>query len=134
MANECIPLYELGYDLTALAGAAITGKTFVKVSSALSPGSPAARTDFTSVGVVTATAGVKTLGVAAYDAASGARVAVIGGPGTVVPVTCRAAVTAGTDVESNASGQAITRTTGTPVGHALTTTAGAGQDLFVKLY
>ena len=80
------------------------------------------------------TAGAKALGVAAYDVASGARGPVIVGPGHVVPVTCGAAVTAGSEVEANASGQAITKSAGVALGLALSTTTGSGQDLFVKLY
>ena len=63
----------------------------------------------------------RALGVAAYDVASGARVPVIVGPGHVVPVTCGAAVTAGSEVEANASGQAITKSAGVALGLALST-------------
>ena len=134
MANECIPLYRPGADLTCTAGGAITGKTFVKVSAALVAGNPASNVDSTLLTVVTDTAGAKDLGVADYDVASGARVPVIVGPGHVVPVTCGAAVTAGSEVEANASGQAITKSAGVALGLALSTTTGSGQDLFVKLY
>lgn len=134
MANECIPLYRPGADITCLAGGAITGKTFVKVSAALVAGNPSQNVDSTLLTVVTCTAGAKAFGVASYDVASGSRVPVIAGPGQVVPVTSGAAVTAGTEVEVNASGQAITLSTGKAAGIALSTTSGSGQDLYVKLY
>lgn len=133
MANECIPLYRPGQDLTGVASGAIIGKTFVKVASALVAGNPVANTNATLLGVSTATAGAKVFGVAVNDAASGSRLPVIHGPGHVVPVTSGAAVEAGAEVESNASGQAVTLTTGKSAGVALSTTTGSGQDLFVQL-
>ncbi|HOW00562.1 MAG TPA: DUF2190 family protein [Rhodoglobus sp.] len=134
MANECIPLYRPGSDITAVAGGAITGKTFVKVSAGLNPGNPVTGTSSTLVTVVTNTAAGKAFGVATYDAASGARLPIICGPGNVVPVTSGAAVTAGAEVESDASGRAITLAAGKPLGMALSASTGAGQDLFVRLY
>ena len=134
MANECIPLYRPGADITAVAGGAITGKTFVKVSAGLNPGNAVTGTSATLVTVVTNTAAGKAFGVATYDAASGARLPIICGPGRVVPVTSGAAVAAGAEVESDASGRAITLAAGKPLGMALSASTGAGQDLFVRLY
>lgn len=134
MANECIPLYRPGSDITAVAGGAITGKTFVKVSAGLNPGNAVTGTSSTLVTVVTNTAAGKAFGVATYDAASGARLPIICGPGHVVPVTSGAAVAAGAEVESDASGRAITLAAGKPLGMALSASTGAGQDLFVRLY
>ena len=59
MANECIPLYRPGADISCTAGGAITGKTFVKVSAALAAGNPASNVDSTLLTVVTDTAGAK---------------------------------------------------------------------------
>ena len=70
MANECIPLYRPGADVTCVTTGAVTGKTFVAQSAALTTG---------LISVATATAAGAVFGVAAYDAASGARVAVIRG-------------------------------------------------------
>jgi len=133
VANECIPLYRPGADITCIAGGAITGKTFVKVSVGLNPGNPSSNVDSTLATVVTNTAATRAFGVAVADAASGARVAVITGPGHVVPVTCGAAVAAGAEVESNATGQAITLAAGKVLGYAVSATTAAGQDLFVRL-
>lgn len=135
MANECIPIYRPGADVTCLTTAAVTGKTFVNVSGPLVVGNPAAGTDATLIRVATAAAGARAFGVAVYDAASGARVPVITqGGGHVVPVTCGAAITAGAEVECNASGKAITLATGKALGKAVSTTTAADTDVFVQLY
>ena len=127
MANECIPLYQPGKHLTAtVAGAAVTGKTFVDISGAtLNPATGAL------ISVATATAAGKILGVAAFDAGLAARLSVIGEG--VVPVTAGAAITAGAEVEVGASGKAITLASGKAVGRALTTAAN-NADVYVRLY
>jgi hypothetical protein len=38
MANECIPLYRPGLDITAVTTGAVVGKTFVDYSAALTTG------------------------------------------------------------------------------------------------
>ena len=134
MANECIPIYRPGADITCQTTAAVTGKTFVNITGPLVAGNPSANTDSTLIRVAPAAAGVKSFGVATYDAASGARVAVIVGPGHVVPVTCGAAITAGAEVEVNAAAKAITKAAGVAVGRAVSTTTAADTDVFVQLY
>lgn len=127
MANECIPLYQPGKHLTAtVAGAAVTGKTFVDISGAtLDPATGAL------ISVATATAAGKILGVAAFDAGLAARLSVIGEG--VVPVTAGAAITAGVEVEVGTGGKAITLASGKAVGRALTTAAN-NADVYVRLY
>jgi hypothetical protein len=72
------------------------------------------------------------VGMAATDAASGAKVQVIGLQGNVVELTASAAVTAGAVVEpSLTAGQVKVRTSGTRVGVALTTAAGSPLKLRV---
>lgn len=126
MANEAIPLFRPGSDVTCLTTAAVTGKTFVDVSATV---------DSTTglIKVATASAGARALGVATYDAASGARVPVIAGPGTIVYVTAGAAVTAGAEVEVGTSGKAITLASGKAVGKSLSTGAN-NADMLVRLY
>lgn len=125
MANECIPLYRPGQDVTATAGAAITGKTFVDWSVGITTGLGT---------VVTATAAGKVAGVAAYDAASGARVAVIRGKGQIVPVTAgTGGVTALAEVEVGTGGKVVPSASGVKVGRALST-ATANNDALVELY
>jgi hypothetical protein len=84
--------------------------------------------------VNTASSAGKVAGVAAYDAASGSRVAVIRGKGTIVPLTCGAGgVTALAEVEVGASGRPVTFSAGVKVGRALSTAA-AGAQIWVELY
>jgi hypothetical protein len=129
MANECIPLYRPGADLTCLTTGAVTGKTFVDISAAPSPALSAGG----NIRVNTATAAGTVLGVAAYDAASGARVPVISGKGVVVPVTAGGTIAYGAEVEVGSSGRAVTLAAGKAVGRALE--AGTnGNDIFIRLY
>ena len=126
MANECIPLYQIGKHLTATVATAVTGKTFVDISGAtLNPATGAL------ISVAPATAAGKVLGVAAFDAAVGAQVLAIGEG--VVPVTAGAAITAGAEVEVGTGGKAITLASGKAVGRALTTAAN-NADVYVRLY
>lgn len=127
MANESIPLQEVG-PVTCRTTAAVTGKRFVDVSGA------AVVSTGVLPGVAHATAAGKVFGVAARDAASGTNVQVEVRPGTILPVTCSAAVTAGAEVEVATGGKAVTKTSGVAAGIAITTTSAADTDLFVKLY
>lgn len=126
MANECIPLYRPGADLTALTTGAVTGCTFVDISA----------TRDTSTGLVkiaTATAAGKTFGVAAYDAASGAKVSVIRNKGAIVPVLFGGTVAAGAEVEVGSGGKAVVLASGSPRGRAIET--GANNVVsFIELY
>jgi hypothetical protein len=125
MANEAIPLFRPGSDVTCLTTAAVTGKTFVDVSATV---------DSTGmIKVATAAAGARALGVATYDAASGARVPVICGPGTIVFVTGGAAITAGAEVEVGTGGKVITLASGKAVGKSLGTGAN-NTDTLIRLY
>jgi hypothetical protein len=113
MANECIPLYRPGLDITAVTTGAVTGKTFVEYSAATAAG--------------------KVAGVAAYDAASGARVAVIRGKGQIVPVTAGGTITALAEVEVGSGGKAVAFSAGVKVGRALS--AGTNNnEVIVELY
>lgn len=126
MANEAIPLFRPGSDVTCLTTAAVTGKTFVDISATV---------DATTglLKVATAAAGARALGVAAYDAGSGARVPVIAGPGTIVYVTGGAGITAGAEVEVGTGGKVITLASGKAVGKSLGTGAN-NTDTLIRLY
>lgn len=128
MANDCIPLYRPGADITAQTTAAVTGKTFVDVSGPVNP------VDGTLLRVKPASAGGTAVGVAVSDAPNGARVAVIAGPGHVVPVTAAGAITAGAEVAAAAGGKATTASGAGAVGRAWSTTTAADTDVFVELY
>ncbi|MBD8477574.1 capsid cement protein [Microbacterium sp. CFBP 8794] len=125
--NETIPLYRPGDDVTATASGAITGKTFVDISAGVNA---AAGTTLT---VVTATAAGATVGVASRDTASGAKLHVLRGKGSVVPVTAGGNIAVGADVEVGANGRAVTLAAGKPRGRAWSTGA-AGSDVFIELY
>jgi len=124
MANECIPLYRPGQDITAVTTGAVTGKTFLDYSAAMTTGLPS---------VNTATAAGKVCGVAAYDAASGSRVAVIRGKGQIVPVTAGGTIAALAEVEVGATGRPVTFSAGVKVGRALTAGT-SGNQMYVELY
>lgn len=124
MANECIPLYRPGNDVTCVTTAAVTGKTFVAQSAAMTTG---------LISVAPATAAGAVFGVASYDAASGARVAVIRGSKSIVPVTAGGTIAYGAEVEVGAGGKAVTLAAGVAVGVAVS--AGANNaDVYVSLY
>lgn len=124
MANECIPHYRPGADITAVTTAAVTGKTFVDLSAALTTGLPS---------VAPATAAGKTVGVAARDAASGARVPIIRGKGSIVPVTAGGTIAYGAEVEIGSGGKAVTIASGRAVGRAWSAGT-ASNDVIIELY
>jgi hypothetical protein len=125
MANESIPLFEDGSSPTCVAGAAITGKRFVKVAGTRSADG--------LITVVPAAAGDKVFGVAYQDAAIGTRVVVWAEPGMIVPVkTGAVALTAGVEVQSDATGQAIVLAAGKSAGVVVEDSA-IGADVMVAL-
>jgi hypothetical protein len=126
VANECIPLFRPGGDLTGLATAAITGKRLVQVS---------ATRDATTglLKVAHATAAGRALGVAVKDTASGDRLSIVSGPGVIAPVTAGGTIAFGAEVEVGTSGQVVTLASGKAVGFAVE--AGTnGNDIFIRLY
>lgn len=127
MANESIPLYRPGADLTATAGGAIVGKTFVDISAAVNAATG------TPIAVVTATAAALSVGVASRDTAPGAKLHVLRGVGSVVPVTAGGTIAAGAEVEVGASGRAVTIAAGKARGRAWSA-ATVGTDVFIELY
>jgi len=126
MANEVIPLFRPGQDITAVAGGAISGGTCVLWSAALS--------STTGLGsVVTATAAGPITGVAMYDAASGGRVAIGRGRGLVLPIIAGAAITALAEVEVGTGGKVVTKASGVAIGRALATGSN-NNPVMVDLY
>lgn len=130
-ANECIPYYKPGADITAVPTAAVTGKRFVVISANRAAG-PAlnASTGGGNIQVAPAGAGARAIGVAARDQVVGKHVRVI--REGVVPVTAGAVITAGQEVESNAAGQAVPLATGKSLGVALSGAA-SGADAQIAL-
>jgi hypothetical protein len=128
MANECIPLFRPGTDISATASAAVTGKRFVEWTAGFSLTTPS-----TLPTVAHATAAGKVAGVAAYDAAINTRGAVIRGKGTIVPVTALGNITALAEIEVGTGGKATTFSAGVKVGRALSAGT-ADADVWVELY
>lgn len=128
MANECIPLFRPGQDVSATASAAVTGKRFVDWTGYFSLTTPS-----TLPTAAHATAAGKIAGVAAYDAASGSRVAIIRGKGQIVPVTAAGSITAGAELEVGTAGKATTFSAGVKVGRALSA-GSTDTDMWVELY
>lgn len=78
-------------------------------------------------------AGDKAIGVARWDAAAaGDVVGVLGVPGMIVPVVAGGAIVAGTEVQSDANGAAITLAAGKATGYAVS--ASVGGIVYVRLY
>jgi hypothetical protein len=91
------------------------------------------RHDHRLIKVATATAAGLSFGVAAYDAASGARVPVIRGKGSIVPVTAGGTIAFGAEVEVGTGGKAVTIASGKARGRAVE--AGTnGNDVMIELY
>lgn len=124
-ANECIPFYRPGADLTAVADTAVTGKRFVDIAGD-APADAALLIEH-------ATAAGDKIGVAAHDIAAGEYGHVISAPGEVVPVTATGAIAAGAEVEVGANGTAATLAAGVAVGRCLTGALDAA-DAKIKLY
>src|SRR5205085_10299052 len=105
-ANECRPSYRPGRDISCYVTSTVTGKRLVAIAGNRQAG-PGLNTS-TSGGnysVAPAGDGVKGFGVAVYDGAVGDIIPVISGPGTAVPVTASANITAGAEVEITSGGQ-----------------------------
>jgi hypothetical protein len=130
--NVATQYFETG-DVSFRATANVTGKRFVAPSGDVT-GGPGLSTDNENMyRMAHCGAGLKPAGVAKYDVASGAKGGVHGQPGKIVPVTTGAAITAGQQVQSDASGQAIVLAAGVPAGLAMSGAA-LGADCQVKLY
>jgi hypothetical protein len=125
--NESIPFRKPNNEATVTTTAAVTGKRFVGLSTAISLIGD-------NVKVTHATAGSRPYGVSGFDAPSGSTVLLVHtGPGMEVPVTADGSITAGTEVEVGTAGKAKTLASGRPAGLALSTAAD-GADVRVKLY
>lgn len=127
MANECIPLYRPGADLTVTASANVIGKRFVDITGGVKA------SDGTLMKAGPAQPAGNALGVAVRDAVANTRVAVILGPGHVVPVTAGGGLTAGDEVEVGTDGKAVKLASGKAQGRALSD-ATTDTDVFVQLY
>lgn len=127
MSNETIPLYRPGDDVTATASAAVVGKTFVDITAGVNAASG------TPITVATATSASLSVGVASRDTASGAKLHVLRGKGSVVPVTAGGTIAVGAEVEVGSNGRAVTLASGKARGRAWSAGT-SGNDVFIELY
>lgn len=94
---------------SAEAGAAVARRRFVKINA--------------NEQGVQAGAGDAVVGASMVDAANGEVLEIANG---IVIVEAAAAITAGTEVQADANGKAITKTTGVAAGVAMTNASGSG--------
>jgi hypothetical protein len=144
MTNECIPLKSAAYTrvITVHCTLGVTGKKFVAAISGRQSGGlaglaadPLATNDGSDYIVAgPPAAGAAVGGVAMWDQVALGKVPIISGPGTVLPCTSGAAITAGAEVQVDATGAVVPFASGIKVGRALTAAAGSGVDVEVELY
>ena len=146
MNNECIPLVEGPYTQTRtvfITTNPVTGKMFVGPVTGRQSGGlgglsadPLPTNDGSNYTVAGPPAnGGAISGVACWDQVASARVPIISGPGTIVPVTSASAISIGQLLSASATGAVQTATTGQViVGKARSAAAGSGVDVEVELY
>lgn len=132
--TELVARYKPGENVPVFAGAQISAGHFVSITGAKTTNGdyPAAHTG----------AGLWPFGVAEMDSApttyaataTDRRVNTIHGGGAIARVVAGAAVTVLDEVQSDATGRAITQTSGLAVGKALTAATNAGDIIEVELY
>lgn len=104
MANEAVPYYEPGQDLTGKAiGAAVTGKRCLKINGNQIAGAEHGG----ALSVAHADAGGRICGVADRDAAQNKLCGILRGPGRVVPIRAEAAIAFFEEVKVGTGGQVI---------------------------
>lgn len=146
MANDCIPFYENpgAERLTGHCDVAVIGKRFIKNNGGRQAGGSPGLSGVpqgTGTGgeggnyrIAPAAAGGPVFGVALYDGPIGSKVAFIKGTGVVLPVTSGAAIAADEQVESDATGRAITLASGVAVGRCRQAVGAADLDAEIQLY
>ena len=109
MADEAIPYYTPGGNLSGYASAAITAKRFVMISGARTNDIEDVSDSVTggNIQVSQATAGSRPIGVAGEDTAITDLCPILASPGMIVPVTAAGTITAGASVSVTTDGKAI---------------------------
>jgi hypothetical protein len=138
-ANECIPFYDDGDEIPVEAAATLTGKRFVVITGretgyAAGTGINLGLDTNASGGNYLANigaAGAKAAGVTSYDAATGEKLTIL--RRKILPVTCGATVTVGSEVEIDSVGRVINLSAGKAVGLALTGNT-VGNDAEILVY
>lgn len=138
-ANEAIPFYDDGDEITAEAAVGLTGKRFAVITgraSGKAAGTGIDRGLDTNAGggnyiANIPGAGVKAVGVISYDVAAGEKVTLL--KRKILPVVAGATVTVGSEVEVDTQGRVINLASGKAVGLALTGNT-VGNDVEVLVY
>lgn len=135
--NEAIAYFDPGDDLTCHASAAIIGRRFVRPTGNKQVASQALASDgaggTTPVAHATGAAGEKPLGVSTYDQPNiNGKIPIMRGH-KVAPVEMGAAAAAGAQVQSDATGRAVTLAAGVSCGLLLNSPTAAGQIGIVAL-
>ena len=120
--NPTVPFFKPGQDVTGIPDVAVFGKRLVAATAEGRGGQPH---------IALPAAGAAVFGVAGHDAETGQEVHVL--VGGIVPVLAAADITAGTQVETDATGRIVPRATGVAVGYAVASGA-TGTAVPVKLY
>lgn len=120
VANECIPFYDDGDDITGVVTTAVTGKRCVKVSGDLGTAG--------CVAIAPADAGGRIFGVAGLDGAVGDFVRVLRGTKSVVPIRASAAIAAFEEVMVGANGTVVPAVSATEAESAELVTGVVGDD------
>jgi hypothetical protein len=135
--NAILPLFTPADDVTCAASAAIGAGKFVKISADMqaSPilvvGTPLTKGNLMVVALCVA--GDKAFGVSKWDASGADEVLGVFTGNQIVPMTAGGTVTAGQEVQSDASGNVITLAAGKANGIAVSS-ATNGNTVYVKLY
>ena len=128
---DCIPYRKPNEDIPGQCTAAVTGKRFLSVSGTRTSGPGLSNTaEGSNYRVAHTGAGLRSIGVSMWDAPINGKIGII--RGGIVPVTAGAAITAGQEVQSDATGQAAPLTTGKSLGVAMADAA-LGADCEVSL-
>lgn len=130
-ANEVIPFYRPGQDVTCKASVALTGKRLCAITGNRS-GGPGLSNDLQNLYVVgLPAAGGRVLGVVGYDVGAGDPVPVK--REGVLPIVAGANIAAFAEVEVDATGRVITKASGVAIGFCMTGVA-SGADAEIWLY
>lgn len=144
MANECVPYYKPGSDITGECQEDIIGMRFVSIDASVDPGwQPeglkgnadllGATSSANVVPIIQTGAGEDAVGVSQRDGAEGSLLTFLNEPGMVLPVRAGAAIVPGDPVQSDGTGRAIPVAAGVRLGRAWSRATAADQIVAVEL-
>lgn len=138
--NAILALHDPADNVTVAVTAAVLAGRFVSATTGFQGGPLLDLTTSTSPltggnlpQVAPSGAGARVLGVTKWDTVAAGDVVGIYCGGQIVPVVAGGVIAAGAEVESDATGRAVTLAAGKAAGVTLNATAAAGQIAYVKL-